>query len=441
MKVQQKKFYIETFGCQMNVFDSERIICIMEKEGYVRTSDPECSEIILINTCSVREKAENKLFGHIGNLKSLKIKNPDLLICIGGCTAQNKSAEIINKFPYVDIVFGTANINKLPDLISERLLKNRSVCDTGDFPETFDYLYDFKRQYSFKALLPIMIGCNNYCSYCIVPFVRGRERSAGFDQIIKTAEKLAGEGVVEITLLGQNVNSYGQDLKTGHENFAKLLSGVSQIKALKRIRFMTSHPGDFNEDIIDVISENNNIMNHIHLPLQAGSDRILKKMNRRYTSADFKKIYYMIKEKIPDCAVTTDIIVGFPEEKEEDFLKTLKLVRELRFNRAFTFIYSTRKGTSAELLEDSVSADTKRLWFRNLLELQNKISLEENMKLAGKKLEVLVEGYSLKNNQLEGRLENNLIVNFRGDEEMIGKFIMLKITDAKSFYLKGKINE
>jgi tRNA-2-methylthio-N6-dimethylallyladenosine synthase len=435
----QKKFYIETFGCQMNEFDSERIIFILENEGFIKSGNTDEADIILLNTCSVREKAENRLFGHLGSFKALKVKKPGLIICVGGCTAQSEGERLINKFPYIDIVFGTSNIGMLPALINERFVKNCSICNTGEFPGTFDYLYDFKRQYDFKALIPIMVGCNNFCSYCIVPFVRGRERSAEPEHIIKAIKKLADQGVIEIMLLGQNVNSYGKDLEDKSYGFGQLLRDVSAINGIKRIRFMTSHPKDFTEDIIDAISDNNNIMKHIHLPLQAGSDRILELMNRRYTIDKYKKLYYMIKEKIPGCFITTDIIVGFPGENEADFLKTLETVRELRFNRAFTFIYSQRKGTFAASIQDVVPDDIKRIWFRKLLDEQNNISLQENEKLVGKKFEVLVEGFSTKDYHLEGRLENNLIVNFNGNSNMIGKLIDIEITGAKSFYLTGRL--
>jgi len=439
MQFQQKKFFIETFGCQMNEFDSERIIFILENKGYIKSGNPDEADIILLNTCSVREKAENRLFGHLGSFKALKIKKPGLIICVGGCTAQSEGERLMSKFPYIDIVFGTSNIGMLPGLINDRFVKNRSICNTGELPENFDYLYDFKRQYDFKALLPIMVGCNNFCSYCIVPFVRGRERSAEPEQIINAVKKLAGQGVIEIMLLGQNVNSYGKDLVNKSYGFGQLLRDISAVSGIKRIRFMTSHPKDFTEDIIDAISENNNIMKHIHLPLQAGSDRILELMNRKYTSGKYKELYYMIKEKIPGCFITTDIIAGFPGENEADFLKTLEIVRELRFNRAFTFIYSQRKGTSAAPMQDIIPDDIKRTWFKKLLDEQNRISLQENEKLVGKKFEVLVEGFSRRDYHLEGRLENNLIVNFDGNSDMTGKLIDVEITGAKSFYLTGKL--
>lgn len=434
-----EKFYIETFGCQMNKFDSERIGYLLETCGYLRTNDLNSAKIILINTCSVREKADNRLYGHLGNLKSLKINNPDTLICVGGCTAQSLKENIIKEFPYIDIVFGTKNIKNLPDLIKKRRQTNKSICETEILKNYDPEIFNFKRTFKFKAYLPITIGCNNYCSYCIVPQVRGEEMSIPMDLIIKKAENLISEGVCEITLLGQNVNSYGKDLKSP-ENFAKLLDNLSKIKGLKRIRFVTSHPKDFSKNIISVIKQNSNIMRHIHLPLQAGSNKILKLMNRKYTREDYMNLYNSIRSELPDCSITTDIIVGFPGENEEDFCRTLDLVKNLRFDRAFTFIYSKRKGTVAEKIPDNVTLNIKKQWFKELVELQNLISLEQNKKMVGLKFEVLVEGFSnKKDGQLKGRLENNTVVNFNGDKELIGKLVPVKIKDAKSFHLSGEL--
>jgi len=434
-----EKFYIETFGCQMNEYDSERIGYLLEACGYLRTNDLNSAKIILINTCSVREKADNRLYGHLGNLKSLKIKNPDTLICIGGCTAQSLKEKIIKEFPYIDIVFGTKNIKNLPDLIKKRMQTNKSICETEILKNYDSEIFDFKRTFKFKAYLPITIGCNNYCSYCIVPQVRGEEISIPMNSIIKKVEDLISEGVIEITLLGQNVNSYGKDLK-GPENFAKLLDNLSKIRGLKRIRFVTSHPKDFSKNIISVIKQNSNIMRHIHLPLQAGSNKILKLMNRKYTREDYMNLYYSIRSDLPDCSITTDIIVGFPGENEEEFLETLDLAKNLRFDRAFTFIYSKRKGTVAEKIPDNVALNIKKQWFKELVELQNLISLEQNKKMVGLKFEVLVEGFSnKKDGQLKGRLGNNTVVNFNGDKELVGTLAAVKIKDAKSFYLSGEL--
>jgi len=433
-----RSVYIRTFGCQMNEYDSERILYLLEKEGYRRTFNIEESDIIVINTCAVREKAKNRLYGHIGNLKRIKEKNPKLLICIGGCTAQNLGERILRDFPFVDIIFGTHNISELPQLIKTQKLSRSSICSVK--AKGFDYdLEKAKRTFKFKAYVPITIGCNNYCSYCIVPDFRVREISISPKDIIKNINKLVSDGVVEVTLLGQNVNSYGKDLGSSI-SFPGLLEEVSSIKGLKRIRFITSHPKDFSKDIVNVMKDRNNIVNHIHLPLQAGSDKILKLMNRGYTAKQYMDIVSYIREKIPGCSITTDLIVGFPGELKDDFTKTLDMVKKIRFNRAFTFIYSPRDGTKASKMADIVPLEEKKTWFSELVKVQNEISYQENKKLVGKKVEVLVEGKSKKDNDmLEGRLENNTIVNFKGDEKLIGNFVQVKITEAKSFYLLGKL--
>ena len=377
------RVYVQTFGCQINEYDSERILYFLEKEGYVITFNIEKSDIIVFNTCSVREKPVNKLYGHIGRLKKLKKLNPQLLICVGGCTAQNLKDRILKDLPYVDVVFGTHNISELPELIKRRRLTNNSVCSVRE--SGFDYdLEKVKRDVKFKSYIPITIGCNNYCSYCIVPYVRGRERSILPTNIIECIKKLVAGGVLEITLLGQNVNSYGKDL---HEpiSFSSLLDKVSYIEGLKRIRFMTSHPKDFSEEIINVIKKRENVANHIHLPLQSGSDKILGLMNRKYTVSEFLKIIDFARKELPDCSITTDIIVGFPGEDRNDFLETLNIMKKVRFSRAFTFIYSPRKGTKAYSMADNVTMQEKKEWFRELVEVQNKISYEENKKLVGKK--------------------------------------------------------
>jgi len=430
------KYYIETFGCQMNEFDSARIAYLLDNQGYTPAGKIEEADVIAINTCAVREKAKNKLYGHVGNLKSLKKSNPDLVICIGGCSAQNLKEIILKDFPFVDIIFGTHNISQLPELISRRKEINQSICEIKN--NGFDYVLDnFKNTLPFKACLPISIGCDNFCSYCIVPYVRGKEISINPEEVIETAGKLVSGGVVEIILLGQNVNSYGKDLDKP-VSFAELLNDIARIDGLKRIRFMTSHPKDLSLELIDVISENKNIMNHIHLPLQAGSDKILKSMNRKYTKEGYLGIIENIKAKIKECFITTDIIVGFPGEERGDFNDTLDVVKKVRFNRAFTFIFSKREGTAACSLKDNISIKDKKEWFKELLIIQNQISFEENQKIAGRNFEVLVEGEGNKG-LMAGRLENNTVVNFEGDKSMAGKFVNIIVTGARSFYLEGKV--
>ncbi len=433
------KAYIETFGCQMNESDSERIMYLLENQGYEKTNDISDSDIIILNTCTVREKARNKLYGHIGNLKKIKYKRKDVLICIGGCASQDLKEKIIEDFPFVDVVFGTLNIPEFPELIKRRTLTGKSICSvkTGGFdPDALKV----RRICRFKALIPIIIGCNNYCSYCIVPMVRGSEKSIEPEKIIKNVKELVMQGVVEIALLGQNVNSYGKDLKQTC-TFSGLLGEVSKIEGLERIRFMTSHPKDFSKDLIDIIRDRDNITKHIHLPLQAGSDKTLKEMNRNYTVKDYLDIIESIREKIPRCTITTDIIVGFPGERRKDFLDTLDLVKKVRFNRAFTFVYSPRAGTRAAKMEDKIQPGEKRKWFKELLEVQNSISYEENKKLAGKKFKVLVEGKSAKGGgMLEGRMDDNTIVNFKGSSTLTGRMVPVIITGVKTFYLKGELD-
>lgn len=434
----------------MNEFDSERISAILEGQGYLKTDSQEDAGLIILNTCSVRLKAETRLFGHIGNLKVLKEQNPGLIICIGGCTAQSLKEKLIETFPFIDIVFGTGNIENLPGLIKARAATAKSICVTSGNPHEIKELIDFKRKFPFKAFMPVMTGCDNYCSYCIVPYVRGHEKSINPAVIIDSVRELAADGVFEVTLLGQNVNSYGHGFNRDGEaataagesinSFAKLLNNIAVINGIKRIRFMTSHPKDFTEDIIDAVRDNNNIMGHIHLPFQSGSDKILELMDRKYTAKEYEDLFYKIKERIPDCAVTTDIIVGFPGEKEKDFNKTLELVKKLKFSRAFTFLYSSRRGTKAETFEDSVPIAEKKKWFKQLLDTQNTISFTENMKMTGKVFKALVESENTKkSSRLEGRLENNTIVNFDGPKELTGTFINLEITQAHPFYLSGKI--
>jgi tRNA-2-methylthio-N6-dimethylallyladenosine synthase len=433
------KAYIETFGCQMNEYDSERILYYLEKIGYRRILSPDAADIIVINTCAVREKAENRLFGHLGRFKNIKKnRGDDTLICVGGCVAQNMGKELQKIFPFVDIVFGTHNISKLPLLIEKRIAGEKNVYSVIDKGLIYP-LNEARRINKYKALVPVTIGCNNFCSYCIVPYVRGRERSFEPNSIIEYIKKLVEEGVIEVTLVGQNVNSYGRDLDHSIY-FSELLEKVSDIEGLKRIRFMTSNPKDFSKEIIWILKERDNIVNHIHLPLQSGSNRILNLMRRRYSREGYLDIIENIRNAVDNCSITTDIIVGFPGEKKEDFDDTLEIVKKVRFARAFTFIYSPRKGTAAALMDDPVQMPEKKKWFKELIEVQNRISLEVNEEHVGRKVKVLVEGLSPKNKKMmEGRMENNMVVIFSGSRDLEGKIIDLKIEEAMSFYLIGKM--
>jgi len=423
----------------MNEYDSERILYYLEKIGYRRILSPDAADIIVINTCAVREKAENRLFGHLGRFKNIKKnRGDDTLICVGGCVAQNMGKELQKIFPFVDIVFGTHNISKLPLLIEKRIAGEKNVYSVIDKGLIYP-LNEARRINKYKALVPVTIGCNNFCSYCIVPYVRGRERSFEPNSIIEYIKKLVEEGVIEVTLVGQNVNSYGRDLDH-NIYFSELLEKVSDIEGLKRIRFMTSNPKDFSKEIIWILKERDNIVNHIHLPLQSGSNRILNLMRRRYSREGYLDIIENIRNAVDNCSITTDIIVGFPGEKKEDFDDTLEIVKKVRFARAFTFIYSPRKGTAAALMDDPVQMPEKKKWFKELIEVQNRISLEVNEEHVGRKVKVLVEGLSPKNKKMmEGRMENNMVVIFSGSRDLEGKIIDLKIEEAMSFYLIGKM--
>ena len=432
------KVYIETFGCQMNEHDTERMLYHLEQIGYGSSEKRDDADIIIINTCAVREKAANRLFGHLGNLKPIKKANPGILICVGGCTAQNIKEQIQKKCPFVDIVFGTHNISELPALIDQRIKGKKGICSIID--DGFDHDLDkVKRISSFQALVPITTGCNNFCSYCIVPYVRGREKSIEPASIVKSIKEMVAGGVIEVTLLGQNVNSYGNDLAEDI-SFSNLLESISNIAGLKRIRFMTSHPKDCSPELIKVVGARDNIVNHFHLPLQAGSNRILEKMNRKYSREQYLDIIDNIRNSIGCSTITSDIIVGFPGEERKDFEDTLDMIQRVRFGRVFTFVYSPREGTDASKMEDTVSLEEKKEWFNELLQLQNKISLEENEKFSGMKVEVLVEGKSHKDDKLlEGRMENNIVINFKGSASLIGKIVPVKIVCAKTFHMMGEL--
>ena len=422
----------------MNEHDTERMFYYLEQIGYCPSEKRDDADIIIINTCAVREKAANRLFGHLGNLKPIKEANPGMMICVGGCTAQNIRGQIQEKCPFVDIVFGTHNISELPALIDRRIKREKSICSIID--DGFDYdLEKVKRISDFQALVPVNVGCNNFCSYCIVPYVRGREKSIEPGSIVKSIKEMVSGGIVEVTLLGQNVNSYGKDLDSSM-NFSNLLESVSDIDGLKRIRFMTSHPKDCSPGLIRVIKARDNIVNHVHLPLQAGSNNILDKMNRGYTREKYLGIIDNIRNSITNSTITSDIIVGFPGEERKDFEDTLDMVKKVRFGRAFIFIYSSREGTGASKMKDTVSTEEKKKWFNELLNLQNQISLEENEKFNGIKVEVLVEGKSYKNEKiLEGRMENNIVINFEGSASLIGKIVPVRIIGVKTFHMMGEL--
>lgn len=437
-----KKYHITTFGCQMNVHDSEVLAGILEKSGYAPAVSTQEADLILLNTCCVRENAENRLYGNIGNLKVLKDQKPGCIIGVCGCMVQQPTEveKIRKSYPHVDLVFGTHNLHELPKLL-EKIEKEKSklyeVWDTEG--EIYEGL-PVKRDDPFKAWVTIMYGCNNFCSYCIVPYVRGRERSRRPEAILAEVKDLIGSEVKEITLLGQNVNSYGLDFQDQENNFAKLLEKIAA-EGVARIRFQTSHPKDLSDELIQVMADQRNICRHLHLPLQSGSSRILKLMNRHYTKESYLALTQKIKGKIPSLALTTDIIVGFPGETETDFEDTLDLVEKIRYDGAFTFIYSPRIGTPAAKMEDLVPEADKKRRLTKLIEVQNRISLEKNQAFIDTLSEVLVEGVSEKNPAIwSGRNTQNKLIHFKPIHNIKpGDLAVVKVTGAQTFTLEGEL--
>ncbi|HPP31108.1 MAG TPA: tRNA (N6-isopentenyl adenosine(37)-C2)-methylthiotransferase MiaB [Soehngenia sp.] len=435
------KFHISTFGCQMNEHDTEKIIWTLEKIGYQQTINRSEADIIIFNTCAVRKTAEDRVFGQLGELQDLKRKNPSLIIAVCGCLMQKEDIRdyFLKKHRHIDIVFGTNNIHKLPQLIDRHLRTNDRVIDVVEDTKEISDNIDSNRKYSYKAFVDIMYGCNNFCSYCIVPYTRGRERSRSVKSIINEVENLAQTGCKEITLLGQNVNSYGKTLDE-KITFSQLLTLLNEIEGIERIRFMTSHPKDFSEDLIEAYKNLDKLCNHLHLPVQSGSNRILKLMNRKYTKEEYLEKIYKIREYIPDIAITTDIIVGFPGETEEDFEETLDLVKSAKFDSAFTFLYSIREGTNAAKMSNQIPDEIKHDRFQRLLDVLYPIGLESNKKLINTIQRVLVEETSKSDeNVLSGRTETNKLVHFKGNNNIIGQIVDVKITDAKTFTLEGII--
>ena len=434
-----KKYYIRTYGCQMNVHDSEEIKALLQCIGYEEVDDMENADLIILNTCAIRENAHDKVFGFLGRCKHLKQEKKDLIIGLCGCMAQEESVvkEILSKHKYIDIVFGTHNINELPNMLIEKTNK-QNINVYSKEGEVIEVGNLYKRDSKYVAWVNIMYGCDKFCTYCIVPFTRGKQRSRKSEDILKEVIDLKNSGYKEITLLGQNVNAYGKDLDN-EIDFSELLEKVA-LTNIDRIRFVTSHPWDFTDKMIDIISKYDNIMPYIHLPLQSGSDRILKLMGRRYTKEEYLELFNKIKEKVKDVAITTDIIVGFPNETDEDFLDTLDVVNKCKYDSAFTFIYSPREGTPASKMEDKISYEVKEERLHKLNELVNKYSLENNKKYLNKTVKVLLTDISEKdNNKLCGYTETMKLVNVLCDKELIGTIQNVKITVAKSFSLDGII--
>lgn len=433
-----KKYYIKTYGCQMNVHDSENIKAILEDMSFEETSNFEDADLILLNTCAIRENAHNKVFGFLGRVKHLKQTKPHIISGVCGCMAQEESVvdEIKNKYRWVDIVFGTHNIHNLPNVLASSMERKEQEIEVfsveGDVFENIPV----KRDSKYKAWVNIMFGCDKFCTYCIVPYTRGKQRSREPKYIIDEVNDLVKDGYKEVTLLGQNVNAYGKDLKEEYR-MGNLLRDVAKT-GIERIRFMTSHPWDFDDDMINAIKENSNIMPYIHLPLQSGSDKILKLMGRRYTKEKYLELYNKLKKEIPNVSITTDIIVGFPGETEEDFNDTLEVVNECKYDSAFTFIFSPRVGTPAARMIDNVTEDEKNDRLYRLNDLVNKYANEANQKYMGKTVKVLIEGIGEKNN-LFGYTDTMKLVNVDGDKSNIGKIVDVEITDIKTWSMDGKI--
>ncbi|MBQ7247922.1 MAG: tRNA (N6-isopentenyl adenosine(37)-C2)-methylthiotransferase MiaB [Lachnospiraceae bacterium] len=434
--------YIATFGCQMNARDSEKLMGILLDAGFVE-ADTEQADFVLYNTCTVRENANERVYGRLGHMKAYKREHPDTLIAICGCMMQEEAevTRVREKYPFVDIVFGTHNIFKLAQLLYERMNGSGMVVDVWEGTQQIVEDLPSVRKYPFKSGVNIMFGCNNFCSYCIVPYVRGRERSRRPEDIIAEIRRLVDDGVVEVMLLGQNVNSYGRNLPEPM-SFAALLREIEQIEGLRRIRFMTSHPKDLSDELIETMAGSSKICRHLHLPLQSGSTRILKAMNRHYSKESYLVLVERIRERIPDIALTTDIIVGFPGESEEDFEETLDVVRRVRYDSAFTFIYSKRDGTPAASMPDQVPEDVIRDRFNRLLDLVQETASTVCARDLGSVREVLVEERDdHTEGGLTGRLSNNLMVHFSGDASLIGRIVPVRLTESRGFYYIGRMEE
>ena len=434
-------FCVTTFGCQMNARDSEKLTGILERIGYVEEPDEEKADFVIYNTCTVRENANQRVYGRLGQLGRIKKKNPHMMIALCGCMMQEPEVvEKLNKsYRFVDLIFGTHNIYKFAELLAVRMETGRTVTDIWKDTDRIVEDLPSERKYPFKSGVNIMFGCNNFCSYCIVPYVRGRERSRDPEAIIREIKRLVADGVVEVMLLGQNVNSYGKTLEHPM-SFAELLRKIERIEGLERIRFMTSHPKDLSDELIQVMAGSKKICRHLHLPVQSGSTRILEKMNRRYTKEGYLALVERIRQAMPDISLTTDIIVGFPGETEEDFLETMDIVRKVRYDSAFTFIYSKRTGTPAAAMADQIPEEVVRDRFNRLLHEVQEISAERCAIHEGTVQTVLAEAVNDHDSRLiTGRMGNNLLVHFPGDASMIGKFYPVYLRECKGFYYLGEI--
>lgn len=437
--LEQKTYFILTYGCQMNESDSERYAGQMEELGYHRTEDMDMADIILLNTCCVRETAEDKILGKIGELKHLKQRNPKLIIAVAGCMAQEWQDRLFKRAPHIDLVIGTHNIHKLIELVQERQAKSGHYLEADMTVPAFHEL-PTKRFQKFFAWVPIMNGCNKFCTYCIVPYVRGREVSRPIADIVKEIEGLAREGYKEITLLGQNVNSYGLDLKDGTD-FSSLIQAVDDIDGIERVRYMTSHPKDMTFAMIDAIADSKKVVNHMHLPIQSGSDELLKKMNRGYTVEKYMELVEYARKRMPDLVLTTDIIVGFPGETEDMFCQTLDLLKRVQYDMAYTFIYSPRTGTPAAAMEDQIPQDEKSRRLQRLMDVQNVYSLQLNQAMEHKVYDVIVEGPT-KNDERHwfGRTTGNKMIIWEHDGSVaIGDTVKVAVDKGQTWVLKGHL--
>jgi tRNA-2-methylthio-N6-dimethylallyladenosine synthase len=435
-----KTYFIHTYGCQANYRDEEIMSGILENAGFKKANDVKNANIIILNTCAVRENAEDKVYGAIGNLKAIKANRRDVIIAICGCMVQQKHIieKILDKYKHVDLIFGTHNITDLGKHLAEVISKRVRLVDVKSLPGDIKENLPSVRQSSFKAFVNISYGCDKFCTYCIVPYTRGKERSRKMVDILKECQELKDAGYQEVTLLGQNVNAYGKDLNDG-SSFAKLLDEVAKI-GIPRVRFLTSHPWDFKEEMIDVIAKHDNIMKYIHLPVQSGSDEVLKLMGRRYSAEQYRNLVDLIKAKIPGVAISTDIIVGFPNETYEQFLETVEMVKYVKYDSAFTFIYSPRNGTPAAKIKDNVTAKEKSKRFKELVsELEKTIAISSNA-MVGKTYKVLVEGISEKNKEMfSGYTETNKLVHFKGDISLVGQIVNVKINESHLYSLLGEL--
>ena len=435
-----KTYYVKTYGCQMNVHDSENIKAILEMMGFKAALDMEQADLILLNTCAIRENAHNKVFGMIGRLKHMKEKRPNIITGVCGCMAQEEVVvnEILDKYSFIDLVFGTHNINELPEILNKAMHENKIEVNVKSIEGDIIENMPAKRDSKYKAFVNIMYGCDKFCTYCIVPYTRGKQRSRRFGDIIREVKSLKDAGYKEVTLLGQNVNAYGKDLNLEYD-MSDLLEEVAKT-GIERVRFVTSHPWDFTDKMIEVIGKYPNIMPYIHLPLQSGSDRILKLMGRRYTKESYLELFNKIKKTVPNASITTDIIVGFPGETEEDFVETLDVVNVCRYDSAFTFIFSPREGTPAAKMKDDILLEVKEERLHRLNELVNKYAKEANDKYLGKVVPVLLENVSEKDsNMLAGYTDTMKLVNVKASKDMLGKIVDVKITDVKTWSMDGEI--